>query len=87
VSRVTPIERGPGRTPACARCGHNHHVVRLWLNGKKVWACTEHFRFTTSEAEERSLKDRLLRKPIGAKTVSITDTLPNRAARRKARLR
>ena len=86
MTRVTPTERGPGTTPACAKCGHNEKVVRLWLNGRKVWACTEHFRFTTSAAEERTLKQRLLRKPNEAKTVSITDTLPNRAARRRARL-
>lgn len=83
MSRITPIERGPGRTPACARCGSNEHVIRLWANGTKMWVCKIHFRLTTSEAEERSLKERLLRKPIQAKTVAISDTLPNRAARRR----
>jgi hypothetical protein len=83
VSRVTPIERGPGRTPACARCGSAEHVIRLWHNGGKMWVCQIHFRLTTSEAEERTLKDRVLRKDIKAKTIAISDVLPNRAARRR----
>lgn len=83
MSQITPIERGPGRTPACARCGSNEHVIRIWNGNAKMWVCSIHFRLTTSEAEERSLKDRVLRKPVRAKTVAITDALPNRAARRR----
>jgi hypothetical protein len=82
VTRITPIERGPGTTPACARCGNSENVIRLWHNGGKVWACKLHFRLTTSEAEEQTLKDRVLRRPVKAKTVAITDVLPNRKARR-----
>lgn len=85
MSRITPIERGPGSTPACARCGDSANVIRLWHNGGKMWVCKIHFRLTTSEAEERSIKDRLLRRPIEAKTVPIESALPNRAARRAQR--
>ena len=83
MSRVTPIEHGPGRTPACARCGDASHVIRIWNGYSKIWVCSLHFQLTTSEVKERSLKDRVLRKPIEAKTVAITDVLPNRAARRR----
>ena len=83
MSRVIPTERGPGTTPACARCGSAEHVIRLWNRGEKIWVCSIHFRLTTSEAEGQSLKDRVLRRAVEAKTVAIKDVLPNRAARRR----
>jgi hypothetical protein len=49
----------------------------------KVWVCSIHYRIASTEMVQQSLKDRLLHRKPGEKTLALTDVLPNRAARRR----
>jgi hypothetical protein len=83
VSRIPRTERGPGISPACAKCGTNEHVIRLWHGPAKVWVCSIHFKVRSTEKVPQTLKQRVLHRRPEEKTFSLTDILPNRAARRR----
>lgn len=83
LDRVVPTERGAGITPACPHCGTAEHVVRIWHGPVKVWVCKVHYRIRSTELVPMSLRDRVLHRTPEEKTLSLTDVLPNRAARRR----
>lgn len=80
--KTVPTERGAGITPACPRCGHSKHVIRMWHGRAKVWICSLHYRVQSTEVVPQSLKERILHRKPEEKSFSITEVLPNRAARR-----
>lgn len=86
---VRETARGPVRVaysaeaPVCSKCGHSENVVRLWHGGRKMWACSIHYKITSTRKKEATLKQRILHQIPEPDTFSLREVLPNRAMRRR----
>lgn len=94
-SRIAPTQAvretpgGPVRVmhsadaPVCSKCGNNTMVVRLWHGGRKMWACSVHYKITSTKAKEATLLQRVLHKIPEPDSFELREVLPNRAMRRR----
>lgn len=55
----------------------------MWIGHRKVWICDVHYRVTSTKKKEATLKQRVLHRLPEADTMSVSEILPNRAARRR----
>lgn len=69
--------------PECPACGSDEHVVRLYHGGKKMWACSVHYKITSTKRKEPTLRQRLLHRLPEPDTFELREVLPNRAMRRR----
>jgi hypothetical protein len=75
--------RHSAEAPICAKCGTNEHVIRLWHGGHKAWVCDIHYRVTSTKKQEATMIQRVLHRLPEPETFSVSEILPNRAARRR----
>lgn len=69
--------------PVCEKCGTSDHVVRLWHAGRKMWACSVHYKIQSTKKKEATLIQRVTHHLPEADTFELRDVLPNRAMRRR----
>lgn len=77
-----PVRRSAAK-PTCPKCGSDEHVVRIWHGGVKMWACSVHYKITSTKTKEATLLQRVTHRLPKPDEFELREVLPNRRMRRR----
>lgn len=69
--------------PTCPKCESSENVVRIWHGGQKMWACSVHYKITSTKKKEATLLQRVTHRLPQADQFELREVLPNRQYRRR----
>ncbi len=69
--------------PVCDKCDSADNVVRMWHGPVKFWVCSQCYKIGDPTKKEATLRQRIFHKLPEPEEKSLTEVLPNRAARRR----